>query len=83
MGEGPGLSDAQMQELKEYYGFDKPAIIAYFNWLGKLVQGDLGTLDPVPGFCLGSDQEPFSHFAFLWSDDHGYHVHRLYPLRDG
>lgn len=43
MGEGSGLSDAQMQELKKYYGFDKPAIIAYFNWLGKLLQGDLGT----------------------------------------
>lgn len=43
MGEGSGLSDAQMQELKEYYGFDKPAIIAYFDWLSRLAKGDLGT----------------------------------------
>ena len=35
MGEGSGLSDAQMRTQK-YYGFDKTAIIAYFNWLGKL-----------------------------------------------
>ncbi len=42
-GEGPGLSDEQLEELKRYYGFDKPAIVAYFHWLGKLVQGDLGT----------------------------------------
>lgn len=41
-GEGSGLSKEQMEELKAYYGFDKPMIVAYFSWLGKLVQGDLG-----------------------------------------
>ena len=69
MGEGSGLSDAQMQELKEYYGFDKPAIIAYLNWLGKLVQGDLGTSTRYQ-IQFGSDQEPFSISLFyggrLW-----------------
>ena len=32
-----------MQQLKEYYGFDKPALQAYVIWLGNLVRGDLGT----------------------------------------
>ncbi len=41
-GEGSGLSEAQMEELKRYYGFDKPAIVAYASWLGKLLTGDLG-----------------------------------------
>ena len=37
------LSEEQMQQLKEYYGFDKPAVISYFHWLGNVLRGDLGT----------------------------------------
>ena len=37
------LSEAQLQKLREYYGFDKPLLISYFEWLGKVIQGDLGT----------------------------------------
>lgn len=37
------ISEEQMQQLKEYYGFDRPPLVAYFGWLGKVVQGDLGT----------------------------------------
>ncbi|MCC6415717.1 MAG: ABC transporter permease subunit [Opitutaceae bacterium] len=45
---GPGggsmaLSEEQLQQLKAYYGFDKPAIVSYGLWLGKVVRGDLGT----------------------------------------
>ena len=60
---GEGRLDAQMQELKEYYGFDKPAIIAYFNWLGKLVQG---IWVPRPGTRIqfGVRSRAVSHFAF-------------------
>lgn len=36
------LSEAQLQKLKEYYGFDKPILISYFDWLVKVAQGDLG-----------------------------------------
>lgn len=36
------LSDEQIQKLKEYYGFDKPVLISYAIWLGKVVTGDLG-----------------------------------------
>jgi|UniRef100_UPI00404A10CC microcin C transport system permease protein len=36
------ISDAQLEELKAYYGFDKPALVSYGLWLGKVVRGDLG-----------------------------------------
>lgn len=36
------MSEADMQKLKEYYGLDKPILVAYVIWLGKVVQGDLG-----------------------------------------
>lgn len=42
-GQGRALSQDQLQQLKEYYGFDKPALISYFHWIGNVVRGDLGT----------------------------------------
>jgi len=36
------LSEEQMNMLKKYYGFDKPILISYFFWLGKVLSGDLG-----------------------------------------
>ena len=36
------LSKEQIEELKKYYGFDKPVIISYIIWLGKIVRFDLG-----------------------------------------
>jgi len=45
------LSEEQIEELKKYYGFDKPVLVSYFLWLGKIFTGDLGTstryYDPV------------------------------------
>ena len=45
------LSQEQIDELKKYYGFDKPVLISYAIWLGKVLRGDLGTstryYDPV------------------------------------
>ena len=45
------LSEEQIEELKKYYGFDKPVLVSYFLWLGKVLTGDLGTstryYDPV------------------------------------
>ena len=45
------LSEEQIEELKKYYGFDKPVLISYVVWLGKVLRGDLGTstryYDPV------------------------------------
>ena len=42
-GQGMAISEAQLNKLKEYYGFDKPMLQSYVLWLGKVVQGDLGT----------------------------------------
>ena len=45
------LSDEQIKILRTYYGFDKPVLLSYFSWLGKLLHGDLGVstryYDPV------------------------------------
>jgi peptide/nickel transport system permease protein len=37
------MSEAQMESMRHEYGLDKPIMIQYFNWLGGLFQGDLGT----------------------------------------
>jgi microcin C transport system permease protein len=36
------LSDDQMQQLREYYGFDKPLLVGYVIWLNDVVHLDLG-----------------------------------------
>jgi len=41
-GQGMAISDEQLQKLKEYYGFDKPVLVSYFDWVGKVIRGDLG-----------------------------------------
>jgi microcin C transport system permease protein len=42
-GQDMALSEAQLQKLREYYGFDKPILISYADWLMKVVKGDLGS----------------------------------------
>ncbi len=37
------LSDEQLRQLEEYYGFDKPVLTSYLLWLKKVVSLDLGT----------------------------------------
>lgn len=36
------LSQEQIEKLKEYYGFDKPILVSYAIWFGKVLKGDLG-----------------------------------------
>ena len=36
------LSDAQLDQLRVYYGLDKPIFVGYVSWLGKVVRLDLG-----------------------------------------
>lgn len=36
------LSESQIQELREYYGLDKPILVSYFQWLWKVLRLDLG-----------------------------------------
>jgi microcin C transport system permease protein len=42
-GQGMAISEAQLEQLKAYYGFDKPVIESYFIWTGKVLSGDLGS----------------------------------------
>ncbi|MEX0617376.1 MAG: ABC transporter permease [Pseudohongiellaceae bacterium] len=42
-GQDMALSEAQLDQLREYYGFDKPILVSYVDWLGKVVTGDLGS----------------------------------------
>jgi microcin C transport system permease protein len=42
-GQGTALSADQLDQLKQYYGFDKPWYVGYVSWLGKVLTGDLGT----------------------------------------
>ncbi len=42
-GQNMALSEEQLAQLKAYYGFDKPALVSYGQWIWKVVQGDLGT----------------------------------------
>jgi len=39
---GGALSDDQLAQLKAYFGYDKPPLVAYGQWLGRLVHGNLG-----------------------------------------
>jgi len=36
------IPENQLQQLKAFYGFDKPFPVAYVEWLGKTLEGNLG-----------------------------------------
>jgi peptide/nickel transport system permease protein len=40
---GPRASEAQIQQLRERYGYDRPLIEQYLRYMGDLLRGDLGT----------------------------------------
>jgi microcin C transport system permease protein len=42
-GQGMAISEAQLAQLKAYYGFDKPLLESYIIWTGKVQSGDLGS----------------------------------------
>lgn len=39
---GSALSEDQLDQLRAYYGFDKPIVVSYVEWLGKVLVLDLG-----------------------------------------
>ncbi len=39
---GEKLSERQLEQLKKFYGLDKPVIPAYLEWLGKIMRLDFG-----------------------------------------
>ena len=36
------LTPEQIDDLKRYYGIDKPLILQYFSWITSFLSGDLG-----------------------------------------
>ena len=40
--EGYGLDEAAWEDLGKQLGLDKPLVVQYFIWLGRVVKGDLG-----------------------------------------
>jgi len=42
-GQTMAISEDQLEQLKAYYGFDKPVLESYVIWLGKIFRADLGT----------------------------------------
>lgn len=61
---GETLSEEQINHLKSFYGLDKPLFSAYIDWMGKVLQLDLGVSsrfqDPV--LDLIKDRLPISLF---------------------
>jgi peptide/nickel transport system permease protein len=55
---GEDASPAAIAELNARYGFDRPAHVQYFDWLGKAVTGDFGrsytSQDPVGAAIAGA-----------------------------
>ena len=41
-GSSSGMTEESLQQLREYYGFDKPIHIRYFTWLRQIVVFDFG-----------------------------------------
>ena len=39
---GETASDADIEAIRELYGFDRPIVVQYWEWLKKAVSGDLG-----------------------------------------
>jgi microcin C transport system permease protein len=39
---GGAISPEQIAQLKAYFGYDRPPLVAYWSWLCRLVHGDLG-----------------------------------------
>lgn len=61
---GGSLSEAQIEQLKAYYGLDKPVVISYGLWLVKVITGDLGrsTRFNEPVWTTIQDRLPVSIF---------------------
>ncbi len=40
---GYGINQQQWEELGRQLGFDKPVVVQYFLWIGRMLKGDFGT----------------------------------------
>lgn len=39
---GPNATEEDIENIRRVYGFDRPLVIQYADWLGRALQGDLG-----------------------------------------
>ena len=39
---GEGASDEEIEFVRKQYGFDRPLMVQYIDWIGRALQGDLG-----------------------------------------
>ncbi|MEQ8228402.1 MAG: ABC transporter permease [Rhodospirillales bacterium] len=39
---GEAASNEEIEHVRKSYGYDRPIIVQYFDWLGRALQGDLG-----------------------------------------
>ena len=58
------LSDEQLQQLKEFYGLDKPILVSYIELLGRLIRLDFGesTRFYIPVWDLIKQKLPISTY---------------------
>jgi len=70
------ISAEEIENIKAYFGFDKPAYVRYFIWLGNVLRGDFGNSyvyqQPVLDVIVG--KFPISLFFGLTSFFLGYAV---------
>ena len=66
---GGGATQAQVAELRSYYGFDKPVFTQYWVWLGRAVTGDLGesVINPIKITTTLKHTLPISLTLMVWA----------------
>ena len=64
---GPEYTEEVRQQLHELYGYDQPIIVQYINYMGNLLQGDLG----ISGYYRGRSVVDIIKSAFPQSLDLG------------
>jgi len=40
---GDEATEVEIENIRHYYGYDRPMVVQYFDWLYRAVQGDFGT----------------------------------------
>ncbi len=63
------ISAAEIENIKAYFGFDKPAYVRYLSWLGNMLRGDFGNsyVYQEPALQVISSKFPISLFFGLVS----------------